>query len=184
MRPYQRTLQRLADEFGDARTIYGGHGPVVDDAHAKIAEYIAHRQMREAQIVDALRDGAANDSRSRATDLRSRAAACSGPRWRGRSSRTLSRWKSEGRVTRDAVDRADDAREEAAMLNPRHRRDRRPGRSGGRRRRARHGDASASARRIPLRRAEPMRTIALDRRDCACASVVRADPRARACRPR
>jgi glyoxylase-like metal-dependent hydrolase (beta-lactamase superfamily II) len=56
MRPYQRTLQRLADEFGDARVIYGGHGPVVADPRAKIAEYIAHRQMREGQILDALRE--------------------------------------------------------------------------------------------------------------------------------
>lgn len=58
MRPYQHTLARLAGEFADARTIYGGHGPVVDDAQAKIAEYIAHREMREAQIVAALREGA------------------------------------------------------------------------------------------------------------------------------
>jgi glyoxylase-like metal-dependent hydrolase (beta-lactamase superfamily II) len=54
MRPYQRTLQRLADEFGDARVIFGGHGSVVNDPKAKIAEYIAHRQMRERQILDAL----------------------------------------------------------------------------------------------------------------------------------
>jgi glyoxylase-like metal-dependent hydrolase (beta-lactamase superfamily II) len=58
MRPYQHTLQRLANEFSEARTIYGGHGPVVDDAQAKIAEYIAHRAMREAQIVASLREGA------------------------------------------------------------------------------------------------------------------------------
>ena len=57
MRPYQRTLQRLADEFGEARIIYGGHGPVVTDAQPKIAEYIAHRHMRERQILDGLRDG-------------------------------------------------------------------------------------------------------------------------------
>ncbi|MGA8534075.1 MAG: MBL fold metallo-hydrolase [Candidatus Tumulicola sp.] len=54
MRPYRRTLQRLADEFGDARTIYGGHGPVVTDARAKIAEYIAHRRAREIELIDAL----------------------------------------------------------------------------------------------------------------------------------
>ena len=54
MRPYQHTLQRLADEFPDARTIYGGHGPVVDDARAKIAEYIAHRRLRERELIDAL----------------------------------------------------------------------------------------------------------------------------------
>jgi len=54
MRPYQRTLARLADEFRHARTIYGGHGPVVDDAQAKIAEYIAHRRLRERELIDAL----------------------------------------------------------------------------------------------------------------------------------
>lgn len=57
MRPYMHTLARLRREFGEAATIYGGHGPVVTDPPAKIDEYIAHRQMREAQIVDALRDG-------------------------------------------------------------------------------------------------------------------------------
>jgi glyoxylase-like metal-dependent hydrolase (beta-lactamase superfamily II) len=57
MRPYQRTLQRLAAEFGDARVIYGGHGPAVEDPRAKIEEYIAHRRMRENQILDALRAG-------------------------------------------------------------------------------------------------------------------------------
>jgi glyoxylase-like metal-dependent hydrolase (beta-lactamase superfamily II) len=54
MRPYQSTLRRLANEFPDARTIYGGHGPVVDDARAKIAEYIEHREMRERELTQAL----------------------------------------------------------------------------------------------------------------------------------
>jgi glyoxylase-like metal-dependent hydrolase (beta-lactamase superfamily II) len=54
MRPYQRTLQRLADTFGDAAHIYGGHGPVVDDPLAKIQEYIEHRRMREGEIIAAL----------------------------------------------------------------------------------------------------------------------------------
>jgi glyoxylase-like metal-dependent hydrolase (beta-lactamase superfamily II) len=57
MRSYQRTLQRLADEFGEARVIYGGHGPIVTDAQAKIAEYIAHRRMREEQILTLLSEG-------------------------------------------------------------------------------------------------------------------------------
>jgi glyoxylase-like metal-dependent hydrolase (beta-lactamase superfamily II) len=57
MRPYQRTLQRLHDEFPDARTIYGGHGEPVLDARAKIVEYIEHRKMREREIVDALGRG-------------------------------------------------------------------------------------------------------------------------------
>ena len=58
MRPYMHTLERLAREFAGARTIYGGHGPIVNDPPAKIAQYIAHRKMREEQIVAALGDGA------------------------------------------------------------------------------------------------------------------------------
>lgn len=57
MRPYQRTLERLRNEFGDAARIYGGHGPTVTNARAKIDEYIAHRKMREAELLEALRDG-------------------------------------------------------------------------------------------------------------------------------
>ena len=57
MRPYQRTLARLRDEFGDAARIYGGHGPVVEDARAKIEEYIAHRTFREAELLAALQRG-------------------------------------------------------------------------------------------------------------------------------
>jgi glyoxylase-like metal-dependent hydrolase (beta-lactamase superfamily II) len=57
MRTYQRTLHRLRDEFGDARAIYGGHGPEVRDVRAKLDEYIAHRELRERQIVDALAAG-------------------------------------------------------------------------------------------------------------------------------
>ncbi|MBV8155079.1 MAG: MBL fold metallo-hydrolase [Candidatus Eremiobacteraeota bacterium] len=57
MRPYQHTLQRLEDEFGEARTIYGGHGPVVEDAQAKIREYIEHRRARERELLAALAEG-------------------------------------------------------------------------------------------------------------------------------
>ena len=51
MRAYQRTLHRLRDEYGDASVIYGGHGPEMLDARAKIDEYIAHRERRETEII-------------------------------------------------------------------------------------------------------------------------------------
>jgi glyoxylase-like metal-dependent hydrolase (beta-lactamase superfamily II) len=54
---YLDSLDRMA-ALG-ARTILPGHGPVVLDAAAKLAEYRAHRLEREAQIVAALADGPA-----------------------------------------------------------------------------------------------------------------------------
>ena len=57
MRAYQRTLHRLRDGFGDARALYGGHGPEVREVGAKLDEYIAHRELRELQIVAALGAG-------------------------------------------------------------------------------------------------------------------------------
>jgi glyoxylase-like metal-dependent hydrolase (beta-lactamase superfamily II) len=59
MRTYQATLRRLRDEHGDADVIYGGHGEEVRDVRAKLEEYIAHREARERQIVDALARGPA-----------------------------------------------------------------------------------------------------------------------------
>lgn len=59
MRVYQRTLHRLRDEYADASAIYGGHGPEVRDARAKIDEYIAHRERREAEILAVLARGPA-----------------------------------------------------------------------------------------------------------------------------
>ncbi|HET9723532.1 MAG TPA: MBL fold metallo-hydrolase [Actinomycetota bacterium] len=53
---YLRSLQRLR-ELGP-RTIYPGHGPVVLDAAGKLDEYLAHRQMREEQVLAGLAEGA------------------------------------------------------------------------------------------------------------------------------
>jgi glyoxylase-like metal-dependent hydrolase (beta-lactamase superfamily II) len=55
MRAYQRTLQRLRDEFSEASVIFPGHGPRVDHVAAKIDEYIEHRRERERELLDALR---------------------------------------------------------------------------------------------------------------------------------
>ena len=57
MRAYQATLRRLRDELPATRVIYGGHGDPVADPRAKLDEYIAHREARQRQIIDALGDG-------------------------------------------------------------------------------------------------------------------------------
>jgi len=59
MRPYQRTLDRLLAEHGDAAAIFGGHGERVDDPKAKLIEYIEHRKMRERQLIAELEKGPA-----------------------------------------------------------------------------------------------------------------------------
>jgi glyoxylase-like metal-dependent hydrolase (beta-lactamase superfamily II) len=46
------SLQRL-QELNIAE-IVPGHGPAIRDAQAKIEEYIAHRRLREQQILDVL----------------------------------------------------------------------------------------------------------------------------------
>ena len=49
---------RRAQALG-AQRIYSAHGPVIDDAAAKIEEYIEHRMLRERQILGVLGDGIA-----------------------------------------------------------------------------------------------------------------------------
>ena len=52
---YLRSLRRMLDLA--PRTIFPGHGPVVLDAAAKLEEYIAHREMRDEQVLAGLADG-------------------------------------------------------------------------------------------------------------------------------
>ncbi|MBV8067206.1 MAG: MBL fold metallo-hydrolase [Candidatus Eremiobacteraeota bacterium] len=117
MRPYQHTLQRLADEFPDARVIYGGHGPVVTDAQAKIAEYIEHRRMREGQILEALHHGPMT-----IPDLVKRIySAQRQVLWPAMARQILAHLialEGEGRVHATPLKRAMTA-EETAILNPR-----------------------------------------------------------------
>jgi glyoxylase-like metal-dependent hydrolase (beta-lactamase superfamily II) len=54
---YMASLRRL--QALDVQRIYPAHGPVIDDAPAKIQEFIDHRLLREQQILDALGDGLA-----------------------------------------------------------------------------------------------------------------------------
>jgi glyoxylase-like metal-dependent hydrolase (beta-lactamase superfamily II) len=55
MRVYQASLRRMRAQFPHAAAIYGGHGPRIDDVPAKLDEYLAHREMRERNVLDALR---------------------------------------------------------------------------------------------------------------------------------
>ena len=52
---YMASLRRL--QALDVRRIYSAHGPVIEDAPAKIEEYIEHRLAREREILEALGDG-------------------------------------------------------------------------------------------------------------------------------
>lgn len=52
---YLRSLGRMQELH--PRTIYPGHGPVVFDAAAKLAEYVGHREDREHQVLELLSQG-------------------------------------------------------------------------------------------------------------------------------
>lgn len=52
---YLASLRRLRDL--DAARIFPAHGPVVEDPAAKIDEYLAHRALRDAQVLEALGSG-------------------------------------------------------------------------------------------------------------------------------
>lgn len=117
MRPYQATLERLAREFSQAREILGGHGPPVRDAQAKIAEYIAHRAMRERQLLESL----AHEPQT-IPELVARIYAQTRRELRPAAARQILAYldalRDEGRVTATPLERAMTA-EEAALLNPR-----------------------------------------------------------------
>ncbi len=55
MAAYLSSLERLLAL--PARLLLGGHGPVIREPQAKIREYIAHRLMRERQVVECLHGG-------------------------------------------------------------------------------------------------------------------------------
>jgi len=52
MAAYIASLERLLAL--PARILLGGHGPVIGEPRAKIEEYVAHRKMRERQVLDCL----------------------------------------------------------------------------------------------------------------------------------
>jgi glyoxylase-like metal-dependent hydrolase (beta-lactamase superfamily II) len=53
---YLASLERVARL--DLALIAPGHGPLIEDPAARVAEYLAHRRMREGQVLDALAGGA------------------------------------------------------------------------------------------------------------------------------
>jgi glyoxylase-like metal-dependent hydrolase (beta-lactamase superfamily II) len=55
LREYLGSLRQL--KALDAERIYPGHGPVIDHPSDIIDEYLAHRDLRERQILACLRDG-------------------------------------------------------------------------------------------------------------------------------
>ncbi len=52
---YMASLRRL--QGMDVKRIYPAHGPVIEDAPGKLAEYIEHRMLRERQILETLGEG-------------------------------------------------------------------------------------------------------------------------------
>jgi len=52
---YMDSLRRLLEL--DLALIYPAHGPVIRNPRQKIEEYIAHRELRERQVLDALAGG-------------------------------------------------------------------------------------------------------------------------------
>src|SRR5713101_4964442 len=54
MEVYLNSLKRLQEL--DIAEIVPAHGSTISDPHAKIAEYIAHRQLREQQVMEALEE--------------------------------------------------------------------------------------------------------------------------------
>lgn len=56
LRAYLASLRRVRDLA--PRRLLPGHGPIIDDPIAVIDEYIAHREQREQQILQAMLDGA------------------------------------------------------------------------------------------------------------------------------
>ena len=58
MSDYLASLELLLQHWSQARTIYPGHGPVINDPTAKVQEYLQHRRLRQQQVVDALHQSA------------------------------------------------------------------------------------------------------------------------------
>ena len=103
---YMRSLARLQQEA--PRAIYPAHGPRIADGVAKLAEYVAHRNAREREILAALDDGARAIPEIVAKVYAAYPVALHGPARQSVCSHLL-KLEREGRVRRDG-DAAIDAR--------------------------------------------------------------------------
>ena len=52
---YMKSLDSMREQFKGRA--YPGHGPVIQDGPARIAEYIQHRKQREKQVLGVLKEG-------------------------------------------------------------------------------------------------------------------------------
>ena len=82
MAAFMASLDRLAG-LG-ARRFYPGHGPAVDDPAARLAELVAHRRAREAQVRAALAEGGGT-----AADLAARIYTDTPPALQGAAARNV-----------------------------------------------------------------------------------------------
>ena len=55
---YLKSLAVMGEAVGEGSKAYPGHGAVIEDARAKIQEYVNHRKMREEEALNVLRFGA------------------------------------------------------------------------------------------------------------------------------
>jgi ribonuclease/clavin/mitogillin len=98
---YLRSLERLLAE--SPRAIYPAHGPRIADGSAKIREYIAHRMLREGEILAAVADGL-----SRIGEMVERVYAAYPVQLHGPAARSVSahlqKLEREGRVVRSGDD--------------------------------------------------------------------------------
>jgi glyoxylase-like metal-dependent hydrolase (beta-lactamase superfamily II) len=117
MHAYRNTLHRLLEKFPNAQTIYGGHGPPVHEVRAKIEDYIAHRQLREREIVDALADGGTQTIPELVLRIYGDDRTELWPAMARQVLAHLIELEDEGRVTADEVARAMTERE-STIMNP------------------------------------------------------------------
>lgn len=116
MRPYQRTLHRMLENFPNAQIIYGGHGEPIYDPQARLREYIAHRENRQRELLEAL-SGAPQTIPQLVRTIYRDTSPILWPAAARQMLAYLLALEQEGTITSHALDRPMNA-EEQAILNP------------------------------------------------------------------